>query len=326
MNQLPVISVIIPCSHVHHELLRVVKAICFQTVRPAEIVIVNSSEDRNIFPVTVAKLCAVSSIKLIYESRALALPGYARNIGLGLTNAELIAFIDVQTIPHSYWLETILSQLSKNDAAGVWGSTGFSAETEFEKLVRDGFYGVLPRKTLPGSIFRRNVFETAGHFIGWVRAGEDTEWMKRLELLKLPIAYQPMILTDYVGLIGLKLRDILKKWYRNYHSSRELPHFYPQKILMWLILYPLLVLIAFNWNYLIADWQIDSPLYIGHVTKTAAILPLLAYAFGRGILLPMHRGVGIWQLLPIRFIAIILICLIADLVKIMVFTLPKFEQ
>ena len=67
----------------------------------------------------------------------------------------------------------------------------------------------------------------------------------------------------------------------------------------------------------------DSPLYIGHVTKAVAILPGLVYLFVRGFLLPLHRGVGIWRLLPMRFVAIALVCLMADFVKVLVLTLPK---
>ena len=317
------ISVVIPSNHGHHELLKIVRAVCGQTVKPAEIVIVDSSVECGVCPVEVGALCASSSIKLVYEDRECALPGDARNIGLGIANAELIGFIDVHTIPQPQWLETAVNLLANHGAAGVWGHTRFKADTAFESLVRDGFYGVLPRKTLPGSVFRREVFDKAGQFIDWVRAGEDTEWMLRLELLRVPVCNSPSALIDYVGLIGLDRSKLMKKWYRNYTASRDLPHFFPQKLLMWLVLYPLLVLIAFNWNYLIADWRMDSPLYIGHVTKAVAILPGLVYVFVRGFLLPLQRGVGIWRLLPMRFVAIALVCFMADFVKVLVLTLPK---
>ena len=270
------ISVIIPSNHDHHDLLEIVRAVCSQTAKPSEIVIVDSSVEGGACPAEIGVLCAECSIKLIYEHRERALPGDARNIGLRLASGELIAFIDVQTIPRSHWLEASLSLLAGHGVSGVWGATYFSAETKFERLVRDGFYGVLPRKTLPGSVFRREVFDWAGQFIGWVRAGEDTEWMLRLEVLKIPIGYSPSALVDYVGLIDSNAKQLLKKWYRNYTASRDLPHFFPQKLLLWLVLYPLLILIAFNWNYLIADWRMDSPLYIGHVTKIVAILPGLS--------------------------------------------------
>lgn len=326
MPHVPDISVIIPSNHGHHDLLKIVHAVCSQTVKPAEIVIVDSSGVCGACPVEIKAVCAGNSIKLNYEHRERALPGDARNIGLGIANGELIAFIDVQTIPRPHWLEASLNLLTSHDTAGVWGATCFSSETRFERLVRDGFYGVLPRRTLPGSVFRREVLAKAGQFIDWVRAGEDTEWMLRLAVLKIPVVDSSSALVDYVGLIDSDMKQLLKKWYRNYTASRDLPHFFPQKLLLWLVLYPLLVLVAFNWNYLIADWRMDSPLYIGHVTKIVAILPGLIYVIVRGLVLPLQRGVGVWRLLPIRFVAITLVCFMADVVKVLVFSLPKRKQ
>jgi hypothetical protein len=324
MEFLNKISVIIPSNHELIELQRVVEAICVQSLKPAEIVIVDSSNFTidQCSPVIV-ELCKLHRINLLYLHRALALPGDARNIGIDLATGELIALIDVQTIPKPNWLEASTKLLSTHEVYGIWGGTCFSARTRFERLVRDGFYGMLPRKTLPGSVFRHEVFHKTGQFIHWVRAGEDTEWMLRLEVLKIPMISSTEKLIDYYGLTGLNLRKLLYKWYRNYKASQELPHFFPQKLLLWLILYPLLVLIAFNWNYLIADWQMDSPFYIGHITRIVAISPLLIYFIIRGFILPLKRGVSLWNLFPFRFIAISLICFMADLVKIITFTLPK---
>ncbi len=327
MQPNPKISVIIPSNHDQHEILKIVRAVCSQTTNPFEIVIVDSSVKGMTCPVEIELMCAARSIKLIYEHREHAFPGEARNIGLGIASGELIAFIDVQTIPRTHWLEaSTLKLFEVHGTYGVLGATCFSAQTSFERLVRDGFFGSMPRRTLPGSIFRREVFVRAGRFIDWARAGEDTEWVLRLEVLKISIVYSSGVLVDYVGLVGLDIKQLLKKWFRNYTASRELPHFFPQKLLLWIVLYPLVVLIAFNWNYLLADWRMDSPLYIGHVTKIAAILPVLIYLLVRGLILPLRRGVDISQLLPIRFLAITFVCLIADFVKVLVFSLPKLKN
>lgn len=300
-------------------------AACCQTVKPSEIIIVDSYVGAAFCPEDIADFCALHGVKLIYENRKLAFPGQARNVGLGLAKADLIAFIDVQTIPRPDWLSASLKVLS-NNVAGVYGSTSFSAETWVERLIRDAFFGVLSRKTLPGSIFKREVFTQTGHFINWVRAGEDTEWMLRLELLKIPVVSLPEALLDYVGLIGINLNSILRKWYRNYSAAHELPHLFPQKLFLWMVLYPLIIFVGFNWNYLIANWHEDSPLYIAHVTKIAASLPILVYVFIRGFFFPFRRGVGFAGLLPIRFIGIVSISLMADVVKALAFTISKCRR
>jgi glycosyltransferase involved in cell wall biosynthesis len=317
------ISVIIPSNHSHHELLKVVSAICQQTLKPAEIVIVDSSLECGACPKEVTNSCAFSGIQLIYVHLAHALPGRARNIGLELSSAELIAFIDVQTIPKPNWLEISSHLLTSNRALGVWGATNFNADTTFERLVRDSFHGVQTLRTLPGSVFDRKVFAKVGQFIDWARAGEDTEWMLRAELLKVPVVCPTCVLIDYVGLIGLDFKTLLRKWHRNYSAARGLPQFYPHRLILWLIFYPLLILIAFNWNYLVADWRLESPFYIGHVTKIVAILPSLTYVVIRGMMLPLKRGIAIKQLLPTRFLAVTFVCFIADAVKVLMFSIPK---
>ena len=316
-------SVIIPSNHSHHDLLKVITAICSQSVKPGEIIIVDSSVEGGACPINILDACLFHGINLIYEHHIGTFPGKARNIGLHIAKSEFIAFIDVQTIPQKLWLEASLEMISKDNVAGVWGGTCFSAETCFEKLIRDAFFGVLARKTLPGSIFKRDVFTKAGHFIDWVRAGEDTEWMLRLDLMNIHVIYASGSLVDYVGLLGINLKIVLKKWHRNYTASHDLPHLFPQKLFLWIVLYPLIIFVGFNWNYLVANWQIDSPFYIGHVTKMAAIIPLMGYVIARGILLPNRRGVRLSNLFLIRFLSIAGICFMADMVKAIVFTFPK---
>ena len=317
------ISVIIPSNHPHSYLLEVVIALCCQTVKPTEIIVVDSFVVSEFCPANIQDICRIHGVNLIYSNHKVAFPGQARNIGLDLAKEELVAFIDVQTIPRSDWLQTTLVFLSESNFYGVYGSTNFSAQTWFEKLIRDAFFGVLPRKTLPGSIFKREIFHKVGHFIDWVRAGEDTEWMLRLDLMKLPVASLPTAFVDYDGLIGMNLKFLLSKWYRNYSASHELPHLFPQKLFLWLILYPLIIFIGFNWNYLIANWHEDSPLYIAHITKIAASLPFFVYILTRGVFLPLRRGVSSPHLFPLRFMAIAAICFIADAVKALVLTIPK---
>jgi hypothetical protein len=176
---------------------------------------------------------------------------------------------------------------------------------------------------LPGSIFKRDVFTKAGHFIDWVRAGEDTEWMLRLELMRIPVGSLSLALVDYEGLIGMSLNSMLKKWHRNYSASHELPHLFPQKLFLWLFLYPLIIFVAFNWNYLFANWRMDSPFYIAHITKMAALFPIATYVFLRGIFLPFKRGLGLREIFPIRFIAISSISFMADIVKAVTFSIPS---
>jgi glycosyltransferase involved in cell wall biosynthesis len=229
------ISVIIPSAHNQNALKIVVLSICKQTTKPNEIIIVDSSLNGGLCSPDIEYLCLINGINLIYKYQNQSMPGKARNIGLSLSSGNIIAFIDVETIPKIHWLNSSVDTISNRSVEGVWGATSFSASSKFEKLVRDSFFGTLPRKTLPGSVFLRDVFVKTGYFIDWSRAGEDTEWMLRVEVLKIPIIQNSTGLIDYVGLIGSDMTKVMKKWYRNYSTSRNLPHFYPQRLLIWKI-------------------------------------------------------------------------------------------
>jgi hypothetical protein len=323
------ITVIIPSNHIYNDLMKTVIAVCNQTIKPVEIVIIDSSIESGPCPIEIIELCDNQSINLIFEYHSIALPGEARNIGLGLVNTDLIAFIDVKTMPSNEWLEASLKILADKSILGVWGSTSFIAHSKFERLVRDGLYGTIARTTLPGTVCRREVFAKVGQFVDWVRAGEDTEWILRVKLLKLNFFSPSDSFIEYVGLKDLTLNQILKKWYRNYSSSRDLPHFFPQRLFLWLVVYPFIVLLAFNWNFLFADWRMDSSLYISHITKIVLLFPILSYLILRGIILPLKRGLHIRSLLPLRFVEIIYVCFMADMIKFLVFSLPKrkfFEE
>jgi hypothetical protein len=319
------ITVIIPSNHIHNDLRKIVIAVCNQTIKPVEIMIIDSSIESGSCPIEIIELCNNQSINLIYKYKSIALPGEARNIGLRMVSTDLIAFIDVQTIPSNEWLEASLKILADNLILGVWGSTSFIADSKFERVVRDSLYGTKARTTLPGTVCRREVFARVGQFVDWVRAGEDTEWMLRVKLLKLNFFSPTKCFIEYVGLKDLTLNQMLKKWYRNYGSARDLPHFFPQRLFLWVVIYPFILLLAFNWNFLFADWRMDSSLYIAHITKIVLILPILTYLILRGIILPLKRGLDIRNLLPLRFIQIIGVCFMADMIKIIVFSLPTHK-
>jgi glycosyltransferase involved in cell wall biosynthesis len=317
------ISVIIPSNNCKKDLLIVVNAICQQTIKPKELVIVDSSNHDEKVQEEILILCEINKIKLVFIKLKYCLPGHARNIAFEKTTCELIAFIDVKTIPVSRWLEESIQLLNSYSAMGVWGATSFKAIGMLDSLIRDSFHGALPRTTLPGTICKREVFLRVGQFIDWVRAGEDTEWMLRLKILKIPFVTPSIKLTEYVGLTSMGFRELIKKWHRNYTASCDLPQFYSQRNFLWVTIYPLIILIALNWNYLIADWRIESPFYIGHITKIVVIFPFSLYIIFRGIILPLKRGVSIRKLLPLRFIAVTGICFVADAIKIFIFLNPK---
>ena len=305
-------------------LLKIINSILKQTIKPYEIIIIDSGNINQNEKNELIYICSLENVVLVYKKTVNLFPGAARNVGINLSSGNIIGFLDIHTIPSENWLNNSLNILINNKVDGVLGSTIFLADSYLCRLFRDSIFGKLPRITLPGSIFHRTLFIKSGYFIEWVRAGEDTDWIERLKILRLNIDYAKESDISYCGLYGLNFLTITKKWTRNYLASKDLPHFKSQKFLIGLSLYPLFILISFNWNSLMANWNTNSIYYFDNITKIVAFSPLLIYLIYRGILLPMLRGVNFNYLFPFRFMQVTLVCFYVDLIKCTILILPKF--
>jgi len=320
------VSIIIPSNHCHADLIKVTLQVCEQSVTPAEIVIVDSSREKGRCPQQIADRCSELAVELIYEMVDQALPGHARNLGMTRASSKYIGFLDVKTIPSKHWIKNAKRQLEDPSVSGVWGFTTFEAKSGFEELIRDGFFGRNPRRTLPGSIFNKEVIPVIGTLIAWARAGEDTDWIQRIDLSKIKFLYPQKRTLSYTGLLGQDAKTLAKKWARNYSSSRTLPHLFPHRIIAWMAFYFLIILLALSWNNLIAGWNTQSITYLPNITKLATTIPLLSYLITRGTIVPYQRGVPVAALFPTRWLSIALVCLIGDATKAIMLLSPKFRK
>ncbi len=320
------ISLIIPSNHSLVEVETLIVAVLNQSIKPKEILLVESGMGVLDYPSCnhrLAILCEAHNVEFTHIFRSIAFPGKARNLGVLASSGEIIAFADVKTIPDCKWLSDAMEKLEDESVQGVWGFTAFVALSQFECLVRDAFFGRVPRITLPGSVFRRSAMAKIGLFVDWARAGEDTDWIRRVELHRLNTVIPKYETMRYFGLIGMNLSMFVIKWRRNYVASSALPHFVPTRMLIGMVIYPLLAFIAFNWNRFVADWRMDSPFYLDHITKVVVLTPLLFYVLIRSVIIPLRRKVPLAQILPLRFIGILFVCLLADSIKFLAFSIPK---
>ena len=325
------VSLIIPFYNEYDELNKILNAIPNWSLFPSEIIIVNTA--------TLNKKEVVNDYKSVFDDIGIefhliehigAYPGRARNLGINFSNCELIAFLDAKTFPQNEWLENGVNQINDSNISVSYGQTIYEANSLLEKNVRSCTFGVNPLRTLPGSIIKKKIFQHVGLFIEHVRAGEDGDWFSRMNIHRQKFNYNSKLI-NYSGLIGINIRTLLGKWYRNYLSSTQLPHLKAHKDIYFYFFGFCLLLLAFNWNNLsydpdISGWNTNSIFYIPNVTKTIFAVLILIYFFTRSIILPLRKGVKFSSLLPFNFMFIFFLSVALDSIKITAFLIGRFQN
>ena len=304
------ISVVIPALNAECYLPALLKSIEAQTLLPKEIIIVDSSPSNRTVEIIEQWQ---GGIPIIYHKVDFAYPGHARNIGVKLANGEWIAFIDCRTIPDCDWLEISASTALHSGAEFVEALRLSEADTHFKQILCAATYGCDAARSLAGSIVLKRVFEQSGGFIPDVRAGEDLEWMHRLQSLGVNISRVHSPTIRYNGFLE-SLGGAVKKWYIYAIANAGIEVGNNQKKLYILILC-MLFLIAYKWNAIFARWDINSIYYIPNITKLFLLFSFFGYVLYRGIIRPLHVKVKLSFLLPWRWLEIIFVGLCLDLAK-----------
>ena len=322
------VSVIIPSHCKPLECDHVLNAIGCQSLLPEEAILVRASNVPNGesgYWNPWRECLAQKGVTLkVVEAKSTLFPGAARNLGLQHAAKQWVALLDVQTIPHEHWLDEQIKRIEAANSMGSFGSTIYAASSFKQRIVRDAIYGRRPIQTLPGSVLRKNLFSLVGQFIPNIRAAEDTEWMIRAKAMGVEIIESSReAQISYNGLTRLGFRGLTKKWRRNYLSSRQLQHLKVQTIVVYLAVYVVGSLVAFNWNALVAGWQVESPFYLDHVTKIVSLTPLFLYIIFRGLYIPLIKGVPVMHLIPFRFILLASVGGLLDAVKVSAIFLSK---
>lgn len=178
-------------------------------------------------------------------------PGPARNLGVSVTKAPVLAFIDSDCLPASDWAAAIISRFSRDPGLEVLGGdiqvTVAHPEQPTDAEAFELLYGFRQHLTIHRHRFsatanlatRRNVFEAVGPF-GGIDLSEDLDWGQRAAA----IGYR----TVYAGEVVVRhpARQDMDALYRQW--SRHVSHFYirakdrPLGRLRWLISIPAMAL------------------------------------------------------------------------------------
>lgn len=295
--------------------------ICFWSLKPKEIIIINTSKKKYFINKETIQILKEKKIKLNLFNKKNFFPGKARNFGILKASCDYIAFLDMNTVPYSCdWLKVNFNHLIKKNLDIVLGQTYYLANNYMEKIIRSSTYGKIYLTTVPGSILNKKIFNKVGVFNKNIRAGEDTDWLIRLNLSKLKIG-KSLSPIFYKGLNNINYAEVIRKWFRNYSSSANLPHLFIQKNIYIFSLFIFLFFLVYNWNYYL---NLNTNNYfIPHITKIFLGICMILYSCLRGIYLPLKKKINYKFLFPFNFILITIFSFILDLVKTLTFVLAS---
>ena len=319
------VSLIIPSQNADTKLHELLSGIPNWERIPNEIIIVDSSEKESIIPKDIELSIKKLGIDLLVLYENNLYPGHARNIGISSASNSVLAFLDTSTQPTSKWLSDGLSLMKAKNSDGIWGKTYYQANTFSSKIFRACTFGTKPIRTFPGSILNKKIFNRCGLFIESTRAGEDGDWMSRAELQEIDIV-NPEEILNYDQLNSMSIKKLIKKWFRNNMFGAKLPFYRAHRDFYYYAISFVAVVIAFNWNWILASWDEESIFFIPYITKISILIILIIYIFMRGIFLPKKKGVNLSFIFPINFIFIFLLSVLLDLTKALAFAYSKFDR
>ena len=242
-------------------------------------------------------------------------PGAARNVGLLFSTASYIGFLDVNTNPGCDWLSSFEShQKLQSSCVSMIGTTRYHYQNYFQKIIIAASYSFYPLRTVPGSIISRQALGLVGFFAPNWRAGEDLDFLARLNSL-FPCNFISTVPNTYI-MRSSNILYYLLKWVRNYSDSVPYQKVVAQSHALTLLFAAFISMLAFNWNWMVASWNESDPLYFANITKYILSSFVFIYVLLRGIFLPIKKGAlmsGRCNILDL--LLILLVSILFDLAK-----------
>ena len=190
MTSMPVISVIMPAYNASKTLAASVRSLQAQTLETWELIIIDdgSTDDT----ATQAKKLAVEDARICVIERQNSGPSIARNRGVELARADLIAFLDADDFWAPERLLGMLSLFNAEPGVGVaFSRTRFIDAETLKPGTLTGFQPTLSAADLMAEnavcstsniVCRKSVFVQSGGFTPGLDYAEDQDWLLRIAL------------------------------------------------------------------------------------------------------------------------------------------------
>ena len=175
------ISLILTYHNEEKNVSKTLKNVFAQTLLPDELILINSgSTDKSSKNIENFLKKEKKKIKTFNFSLNTDLPSTSKNMGIQVSNNQLIAFMDFGLNFNKYWLKTQFDELKKNQLDAVIGSVKLRGNSEFDKASVINTYGnknITP--CIPGSLIKKKLFNNLG-FFKKSRSLYDVLWKEKL--------------------------------------------------------------------------------------------------------------------------------------------------
>jgi glycosyltransferase involved in cell wall biosynthesis len=209
IQSLPLISVIVPHRNQPDQLGRCLESLCKQTFDETRTEIIVVDNGSSVLP---SDICQQYKVRLAQEADPG--PGPARNKGVSLTLADILAFIDADCIASPDWLLTIAKIFRETDAQIVGGAVLISYNDSTELTMIEAYESVYARQqkkyieelgfsVTANLAIRRSVYIAVGPFRG-IDVAEDRDWGRRATRMGYHTQYAPNMVVFHPARRSLK--------------------------------------------------------------------------------------------------------------------------
>jgi GT2 family glycosyltransferase/SAM-dependent methyltransferase len=224
----PSVSVILCTRNRHEKVGNAIDSILLNSFKDYELLVIDQSTDGK----TEAVVDAASDRRIRYIRTDTVGLARARNVGIGESSAEVLAFTDDDCICDADWLRSIIFEFESDPSImGVYGRVlphadggpGMICQCVIESKERRTLDGPAIPYTVLGHgnnmAFKKEVFRKIGLYIEslgagtWMRGGEDTELTYRALKKGLKFVYSPRPLVYHDNWMCLKKATELEASY-----------------------------------------------------------------------------------------------------------------